>query len=233
MSKTGTVKFFNEMKGFGFIMQDDGGEDLFAHANNVADGQQLVEGDRVSFVEQWDDMKGKPLAANISGGSGGAAMGGGGGGGGKKGGGKKGGGGFKGGKGGGFPGDMGGGGFGGGGMSGGFGGGGFGGGGMPPPGGGGGAGLKSGTVKFFNDMKGFGFIMQDDGGEDLFAHRNNVADGQNLVEGDQVFFSETWDDMKGKSLAMNITGGTGGSSFGGGGGGYGGGKGFGKKGGKF
>jgi len=222
------VKFFNEMKGFGFIMQDDGGEDLFAHANNVVDGQQLVEGDRVSFFEQFDEMKGKPMAANISGGSGGAAMSGGGGGGGKKGGGKKGGGGFKGGKGGGFPGGgMPGGGFGGGGMP-----GGFGGGGMPPPAGAGGGGLKTGVVKFFNDMKGFGFIMQDDGGEDLFAHRNNVADGQNLVEGDRVFFSETWDDMKGKSLAMNITGGTGGASFGGGGGGgYGGGKGFGKKGG--
>eukprot|EP00930_Biecheleria_cincta_P077954 TRINITY_DN652_c0_g1_i14.p1 TRINITY_DN652_c0_g1~~TRINITY_DN652_c0_g1_i14.p1 ORF type:complete len:149 (-),score=40.35 TRINITY_DN652_c0_g1_i14:239-685(-) len=83
---------------------------------------------------------------------------------------------------------------------------------------------KTGTVKFFNEVKGFGFIVQDDGGEDLFAHRSNLTDGQNLVEGDQVRYDETWDDMKGKSLAQNISGGTGGSA-GYGGGGKGGGKG--------
>jgi cold shock CspA family protein len=85
---------------------------------------------------------------------------------------------------------------------------------------------KTGTVKFFNDAKGFGFIVQDDGGEDLFAHRNQLSDGQNLVEGDQVRFDETYDDMKGKSCASNVSGGTGGTGFGGGGkGGFGGGKG--------
>jgi len=212
MSKTGTVKFFNEMKGFGFIVQDDGGEDLFAHANNITDGQNLVEGDQVYYSEEWDDAKGKSLASSISGGTGGA---GGGGGGGGKGFGKKGGGGGGGGKGFGKGGD--------GGFKGGKGS--FGG--LPPPRmGGGGGGSKTGTVKFFNDIKGFGFIMQDDGGEDLFAHRNNITDGQNLVEGDQVYYSEEWDDMKGKSLAVSISGGTGGTSFSGGGGG----KGFGKKG---
>merc|ERR1712008_449871 len=79
-----------------------------------------------------------------------------------------------------------------------------------------------------NDDKGHGFIVQDDGGEDLFAHRSNLADGQNLVEGDTIQYDEAWDERKGKSLAENITGGSGGSGGGGkgggkGGGGYGGG----------
>merc|ERR1712194_582957 len=94
-------------------------------------------------------------------------------------------------------------------------------------GGGGGGGSKTGTVKFFNDEKGFGFICQDDGGEDLFAHRNNLADGQNLVEGDQLSFEEAYDDRKGKTNAINITGGSGGGKGGGGKGYGGGGKGYG------
>ena len=85
---------------------------------------------------------------------------------------------------------------------------------------------KTGVCKFFNDSKGFGFIVQDDGGEDLFCHRNQFADGQNLQEGDQVRYDEGWDDMKGKSNATNVTGGTGGMGFSGGKG-FDGGKGFG------
>mmetsp|Transcript_91344 Transcript_91344/g.230390 ORF Transcript_91344/g.230390 Transcript_91344/m.230390 type:complete len:156 (+) Transcript_91344:96-563(+) len=87
---------------------------------------------------------------------------------------------------------------------------------------------KTGTVKFFNDEKGFGFIVQDDGGEDLFCHRNQIADGQNPVEGDAVRYDEAWDDRKGKAMAENVTGGTGGSGGGGGGKGFGGGKSKGK-----
>jgi len=43
----GTVKFFNEAKGFGFITPDDGGKDVFVHANNLTD--KINEGDKVSF----------------------------------------------------------------------------------------------------------------------------------------------------------------------------------------
>lgn len=45
---TGTVKFFNDAKGFGFITPDDGSKDVFVHANAL-NGTQLNEGDKVSF----------------------------------------------------------------------------------------------------------------------------------------------------------------------------------------
>jgi cold shock protein len=48
----GKVKFFNEQKGFGFITPDNGGKDLFVHANNVQGGPgSLREGQNVEFEE--------------------------------------------------------------------------------------------------------------------------------------------------------------------------------------
>ncbi len=57
----GTVKFFNESKGFGFIMPDGGGKDIFVHANGLLD--DIRDGDKVSFDIQ--DGKRGPSAVNV------------------------------------------------------------------------------------------------------------------------------------------------------------------------
>ena len=62
--QTGIVKWFNETKGFGFIMPDDGGKDVFAHVNDVrTEGGTLSENQRVTF-EVVQGRKG-PQASNI------------------------------------------------------------------------------------------------------------------------------------------------------------------------
>ena len=62
---TGTVKWFNDSKGFGFITPDGGGEDVFAHFSAVQSKgfKSLKEGQRVTF-DVTDGPKGKQ-AANI------------------------------------------------------------------------------------------------------------------------------------------------------------------------
>ena len=54
---TGTVKFFNEGKGFGFITNDESGEDVFVHISAL-NGLTLKEGVKVEYLEQ-DGEKGK------------------------------------------------------------------------------------------------------------------------------------------------------------------------------
>ncbi|HAF60384.1 MAG TPA: cold-shock protein [Bacillota bacterium] len=66
----GTVKWFNESKGYGFISNDDGGEDVFVHYSSiVADGfKTLTEGQKVTFdVEQDPKNSGKFRAVNVRG----------------------------------------------------------------------------------------------------------------------------------------------------------------------
>ncbi|TVZ52917.1 putative cold-shock DNA-binding protein [Dokdonia sp. Hel_I_53] len=47
----GTVKFFNESKGYGFITNDDTGKDIFVHVTGL-NGETINEGDKVEYVEE-------------------------------------------------------------------------------------------------------------------------------------------------------------------------------------
>ncbi|MBQ0817951.1 MAG: cold-shock protein [Hyphomicrobiaceae bacterium] len=64
---TGTVKFYNTQKGFGFIEPDDGGKDVFVHATALerAGMSSLVEGQKVSFDTEVDSRSGKTAVASI------------------------------------------------------------------------------------------------------------------------------------------------------------------------
>jgi CspA family cold shock protein len=64
---TGTVKFYNDKKGFGFIQPDDGGKDVFVHASALerAGIRNLNEGQKVSFDTQLDSKSGKTAVGNI------------------------------------------------------------------------------------------------------------------------------------------------------------------------
>ena len=192
---SGTVKWFNTAKGFGFVQPDDGGSDVFIHisALNQAGLDSLDEGDKVSYELEQDRRSGKLAATQIvvtekgapqprrSGGFDRGDRGGYGGGGG----------GYGGGGGGGY----------GGGRDRGFGG-----------GGGGGrsrgvvAGSGSGQVKWFNPTKGFGFIKPEGGGQDIFVHISAVEQAglSGLNEGQTVNFDLEQDSRSGKTSATNL-----------------------------
>jgi CspA family cold shock protein len=200
---TGTVKWFNATKGFGFIQPEDGGPDVFVHVSAVerAGLSALNEGDQVAFELEQDRRSGKTSAGGLQvlsaapPGAGGGA------------------------RGGGFGGGGGGGGFGaprggGGGRSfdreprgGGFGGGGGGTGGEP----------GAGTVKWFNSTKGFGFIQPEDGGEDVFVHISAVerAGLNGLQEGERVSYRAEPNPRTGKMSVVRLEGGEGGGGGGG------------------
>lgn len=64
---TGTVKWFNEQKGYGFIQPDNGNKDVFVHISAVerAGLRTLKEGQKVSFEVVTDKRTGKSSAGNL------------------------------------------------------------------------------------------------------------------------------------------------------------------------
>jgi CspA family cold shock protein len=64
---TGTVKWFNSTKGFGFIQPDDGGTDAFVHISAVerAGMREIVEGQKIGYDLERDNKSGKVSACNL------------------------------------------------------------------------------------------------------------------------------------------------------------------------
>ena len=63
---TGTVKFFNEEKGFGFITPANGDSDVFVHVSGLRNGGSLTKGETVSYDLGQDRKTGKSKAENVS-----------------------------------------------------------------------------------------------------------------------------------------------------------------------
>ena len=64
---TGTVKWYNETKGYGFIQPDNGGKDVFVHATALerAGMRGLTEGQKISYEVESDRRTGKESATNL------------------------------------------------------------------------------------------------------------------------------------------------------------------------
>jgi CspA family cold shock protein len=64
---TGTVKFFNAERGYGFIQPEDGSTDVFVHATalEAAGIRTLTDGQKVTFDITMDERKGKTSASNV------------------------------------------------------------------------------------------------------------------------------------------------------------------------
>jgi len=64
---TGTVKWFNETKGYGFIQPDNGGKDVFVHISAVerAGLRSLTDGQKISYEVESDRRTGKESATNL------------------------------------------------------------------------------------------------------------------------------------------------------------------------
>jgi cold shock protein len=63
----GTVKFFRQDKGFGFIARDEGGADVYVHRSELEKSGlvSLMDGQKVNFDVELDTKSGKPRAVNV------------------------------------------------------------------------------------------------------------------------------------------------------------------------
>lgn len=66
----------------------------------------------------------------------------------------------------------------------------------------------TGVAKFFHTQKGWGYIVMDNTGEDIFVHNRDIhaADYRSLMRGEPVEFAIGWDEQKGMTSAVNVTG---------------------------
>jgi CspA family cold shock protein len=66
MTEVGIVKFFNVQKGYGFLERENGGLDIFCHANDIVGyGVTLHEGQRVEFTEVRDEKRNRVHAGQV------------------------------------------------------------------------------------------------------------------------------------------------------------------------
>lgn len=72
-------------------------------------------------------------------------------------------------------------------------------------------GQQTGVVKVWQNERGMGFIGPDNNGPDLFVHRSRLLDGETLIVGSRVCFEAGIDPMKGKGVALKVTGAVGAS----------------------
>ncbi len=62
--------------------------------------------------------------------------------------------------------------------------------------------MNNGTVKFFNNIRGFGFIAPDDGGKDVFVHKSNLID--EITEEDKVSYDVEEDEKGLKAVNVKV-----------------------------
>jgi CspA family cold shock protein len=62
---TGRVAFYDDSRGFGFITPDDGGADVFVHANHLVNAEALKKDWKISFDLVQDERRGKPRADKV------------------------------------------------------------------------------------------------------------------------------------------------------------------------